>query len=62
MTLLQMLAIAAGIASIVLVLLSNERRAARSPPAADATADAEPLPDIRLQAWDERERYIRRGK
>ena len=63
MTLPQMLAIAAGIASIILVLLDNERIAARSPPT-DATEDtddtSEPLPDIRLQAWDEQERYIRR--
>ena len=65
MTLPQMLAIAAGIASIILVLLSNERIAARSPPT-DATEDtedtSEPLPDIRLNSWDEQDRYIRRNE
>ena len=62
MTLPQMLAIAAGIASIILVLLDNERIAARSPPT-DATEDTpEPLPDIRLNSWDEQDRYIRRNE
>ena len=65
MTLPQMLAIAAGIASIILVLLDNERIAARSPPT-DATEDTddtpEPLPDIRLNSWDEQNRYIRRNE
>lgn len=59
MTLPQLLAIAAGIASIILVLIDNERIAARSPPT-DATEDAEPQPAIRLNSWDEQERYIRR--
>jgi len=65
MTLPQMLAIAAGIASIILVLLDNERIAERSPPtdATDATEDtSEPLPDIRLNSWDEQDRYIRRNE
>ena len=62
MTLPQMLAIAAGIASIFLVLIDNERIAARSPPT-DATEDtSEPLPDIRLNSWDEQDRYIRRNE
>jgi hypothetical protein len=62
MTLPQLLAIAAGIASIILVLIDNERIAARSPPT-DATEDTpEPQPAIRLNSWDEQERYIRREK
>lgn len=63
--LLQMLAITAAFASIILVLIDNERRAARSPPMADTndTEDTpEPQPDIRLNSWDEQERYIMRGK
>ena len=53
MTLPQLLALGLGIAAVVLVLISNEKRAPRRP---DAT------PDIRLNSWSEQERFIRRRK
>lgn len=51
MTLVQLLAISAGIAAVVIVLLSNEKGTPRPPDA---------KPDIRLQTWDGQGRKIKR--